>query len=190
MAFKLSPVILKVPKEIRVSDPKERVILLSQLARKALLISADRSGLTLKHLKKGKKGEPLPEKGVYWSLAHKETWVGAVVAMQPVGIDLERVKPVRNGLFAKVATQEDWAMVGGTNETTFYRLWTAKEAVVKAEGVGFAGFSRCRVAEPPATDQLKITYEQRVYPITFKQLNGHIIAITSEPDTVEWQIIS
>ena len=114
--FDFYPVLLKVPTVGNaLSSSKERSAVLSRLARKALRMSAKRAGLVLEKLEKGEKGEPLPENGVYWSLSHKTGWVGAVAARQPVGIDLERVKPVRDGMFAKVATESDWDLLGGGN---------------------------------------------------------------------------
>ncbi len=153
-------------------------------------MSADRAGLSLSRLEKGAQGQPIPQDGVHWSLTHKPDWVGAVAARQPVGIDLERVKPVRDGMFTKVASESDWDLVGGATEATFYQLWTAKEAVVKAEGVGFAGFSHCRVDGPVEADTLKILYETRMYTITFKRLDEHIAALTCLSDQVKWQVVS
>lgn len=187
--FDFYPVLLKVPTVGNaISSSKERSAVLSRLARKALRMSAKRAGLVLEKLEKGEKGEPLPENGVYWSLSHKTGWVGAVAARQPVGIDLERVKPVRDGMFAKVATESDWDLLGGATEATFFYLWTAKEAVVKAEGVGFAGFSRCRVDGPVEADTLKVHYGTRIYTITFKRFDGHIAALTGTSSQVQWLI--
>lgn len=152
-------------------------------------MSAGRSGLELECLEKGGKGQPLPEKGVYWSLTHKTDWVGAVADRQPVGIDIERVKPVRAGMYAKVATKNDWDFLGRATEMNFYYLWTAKEAVVKAEGVGFAGFSHCRVGGPIKNGTLQMIYGEREYTITFKYFEGHIVAITSPSERVNWQIV-
>jgi len=186
----LFPFLTKVPSSALSDIPRERSAVLSRLARKALQMSADRSGLVLRRLEKGDNFAPVPENGVYWSLTHKSGWVGAVAAQQPVGIDLERIKPVRRRLFAKVAPQEDWDLLRGADENTFFRLWTAKEAVVKAEGVGWAGFSRCRVAAPETGGRLELVYQKRRYPIAFKCFDGHIAAITSRPERVQWQIVS
>lgn len=190
MSFNLYPVLLKVPAIGGSHSPKERSTVLSRLARKALRMSADRAGLALGRLEKGAQGQPISQNGVYWSLTHKTGWVGAVAARQPVGIDLERVKPVRDGMFAKVATESDWDLLGGATEAVFFQLWTAKEAVVKAEGVGFAGFSRCRVDGPVEADTLKVHYGTRTYTITFKRFDGHIAALTCLPDQVKWQVVS
>ncbi len=189
MSFNLYPVLLKVSTLGDAPSPKERGAVLSRLARKALRMSADRAGLVLEYLEKGENGQPLPQNGVCWSLTHKTGWVGAVAARQPVGIDLERIKPVQDGMFAKVATESDWDLVGGKNQTSFFQIWTAKEAVVKAEGIGFTGFSRCRLDEPIEADTLKILYETRAYTITFRYFDGHIAAITSARDQADWQTI-
>ena len=56
-----------------------------------------------------------------------------------MGIDIEQVRSVKDGVMAKIADEQEWALAGGKAPESFFRFWTAKEAVLKAMGVGFTG---------------------------------------------------
>jgi 4'-phosphopantetheinyl transferase len=66
----------------------------------------------------------------------------AVTAAGPIGVDIERVGAVEAGLEDTVSTPEEcatFARLGAAErEACFYRLWTCKEAVLKALGTGFS----------------------------------------------------
>lgn len=66
-----------------------------------------------------------------------------------VGIDVEPVRPVRPGLAKRyfAAEEADWAEA---DMSTFFALWTAKEACLKAWGKGIQGGLDGFVFEPPA----------------------------------------
>ncbi len=68
-----------------------------------------------------------------------------------VGIDIERVRPVRPGLAKRyfAAQEADWA--GGEPEP-FFALWTAKEACLKAWGRGIRGGLDAFVFAPPVPE--------------------------------------
>lgn len=65
----------------------------------------------------------------------------------PVGVDVERVRPRRPGLFAYALTREEQAACGGSWEE-FYRLWTLKESWCKREDIPIYP-PRRRVTPPP-----------------------------------------
>jgi 4'-phosphopantetheinyl transferase len=75
------------------------------------------------------------------SLAHAGGWLaGALSVGAPIGIDIEYHKPDRD--FAALASaafgpQERWRVEGG-GATEFYRIWTLREAMAKARGVGLS----------------------------------------------------
>ena len=181
----LFPVILAVPEDQRLPRGREQVKSLSALARQALQISADRSGHVLGDLQKETNGRPLPSRGIYWSLTHKPRYVAAVCAPFAVGIDIEQIKPVKPALFAKVASEAEWQMMG-RSEAAFFRAWTAKEAVVKAEGVGFAGFNHCRITGMPSQRQMSLIYHNRSYRIVFTRHDGHWAAVTAGNWRCRW----
>ncbi|MFP4583433.1 MAG: 4'-phosphopantetheinyl transferase family protein, partial [Thermodesulfobacteriota bacterium] len=107
---------------------------MSRFAREAVLASARRSGLdffSLESLEKSDRGVPLPVQDWHWSLSHKTEFAAGVTAPFPVGVDLELPGPRHPGLFDKVGTEAEWKCLGGRDWPRFFRLWTAKEAVLK-----------------------------------------------------------
>ena len=133
----LYPVVLAVPPERRLLKGREKVRYLSRHARRALALSAGKTGTVLQHLPKDQDGVPLPVNGIHWSLSHKSEFVAAVTASRPVGIDIEAIRPCSEGLFKRIAQSQEWSLVDPVSTETFFRFWTAKEAVLKATGIGF-----------------------------------------------------
>lgn len=74
------------------------------------------------------------------SLAHGGGYGLGAVATQPVGVDVERVRPRDPRLLRLVATADERAAAddGLGPDRLLVRLWTAKEAVLKGLGVGLA----------------------------------------------------
>lgn len=79
----------------------------------------------------------------HFNLAHSGDLALVAVAAVPVGVDVERVRPLPN-----MAQMADMSMSAGEQAAlhalpddqridAFFRLWTRKEAVMKADGAGF-----------------------------------------------------
>jgi 4'-phosphopantetheinyl transferase len=99
------------------------------------------------------KGKPyLPDSKIHFSLSHSGDWVLlAVGKVELLGVDVEAIKTTRdlNGIaesyyhpleFAKLKT-----LAGAEHTHYFYRLWTLKEAFLKAIGAGIsAGLENVR----------------------------------------------
>lgn len=96
----------------------------------------------------------------------------------PVGIDIEQVTPRHDGVFDALACESEWTLIGDRSWHSFFRLWTAKEATLKANGVGIAGFSACRLLAVPDRDHMTLHYEHRVWSIEHYYLADHIAAVT------------
>ncbi|MCQ8105886.1 4'-phosphopantetheinyl transferase superfamily protein [Methylomonas sp. SURF-2] len=102
----------------------------------------------------GEHGKPyLPGQGIYFNLSHsRDALLLAVSDLRHVGIDIEAVKP-RKGMpeIARRCFSEKelavWLELSPRERTAaFFRLWTIKEAFVKAVGRGLsAGLERCEV---------------------------------------------
>jgi len=126
----------------------EGVQLQRQAARRALIECAALCGAPSDGWEQNEGGRPLPNQGWHWSISHKHEWVAAVVAREPIGIDIESIVPRRDELlFDKVADASEWALVGSRNWENFYRIWTAKEAVLKAKGLGIGHLLECRMLD-------------------------------------------
>jgi 4'-phosphopantetheinyl transferase len=183
----LHPVILAVPEARQMLKGRPRVAALRKCARDALALSARYSGMRLGALEKDANGAPLPSNGFFWSLSHKTALVAAVVAPMPVGIDVERFKPVSEGLFQRLADASEWALAPQRDLAAFFRYWTAKEAVLKAVGKGLVDLSLCRIKQVAADDRIVLTYGSQIWSVTHCPIGtDHLVGITAEPAQVIW----
>jgi 4'-phosphopantetheinyl transferase len=183
------PVILAVPSKERRMRGKAQVDFLSRYARRALALSAAKSAVALGDLEKDTDGVPLPANGLYWSITHKPAYVGGVVAWTPIGMDVERVRPCSENLFKRVGDTREWSLAAADRDRVFFRYWTAKETVLKATGVGFKGFSRCRVAQVRDDYHLVIDFQNRQWNIEHCYFDGHIASVLSPNENVDWTIL-
>ena len=186
----LYPVLMPVPEDKKALKGRDKVATLSQLARKALTKSCAKSGLKLDTFPKSESGAPIPVNGVHWSLSHKTDIVGGVAAPLPVGLDLETIRPVSDGLMFKVAGDDEWRLVSGDRQHAFFRFWTAKEAVLKAVGKGIAGLSHCRVVEVIDATHMILTYAEHRWPVSHYWFENHVAAITSHTFDLNWMVSS
>ena len=180
------PVVLKVPEEKEALKGREKVRFLSEFARAALRRSAGRLGVDLPKLEKEENGAPVPAGGIYWSLSHKSRYVAAVAAPKPVGIDIEQIRPVKEGLDQRIAGPGEWNLFPGDRRVAFFRCWTAKEAVLKAEGVGIVGLSDCRIVSVDAPDRLSAVYREATWTVDFRFEDEHLTAVAGNGLNLSW----
>ncbi len=88
-------------------------------------------------LEKDQEGIPLPlslhGKIYYWSLSHSENYIAYILSETPTGIDLAEHKDRDLSLLDMHHTSE-YEILWSRSWSTFYTLWTAKEAIIKAHG--------------------------------------------------------
>ena len=81
--------------------------------------------------------------GQHISLTHSGDWVGCAAHDQAVGIDVERVEAADEGMARTFMSGPELARYSRLAEPErtefFFRIWTAKEAWLKAKGTGFSG---------------------------------------------------
>lgn len=181
------PVILSVPDAVKKLTPKERVKFLSGYARRAVEISAEKSRITLGRLAQDARNVPLPFDGNFWSITHKPEYVGAVIAPSPTGIDIEKICAPAKSLFQKTASDAEWALAD-TTVTTFFRYWTAKEAVLKAAGIGLKDLSKCRVIQISNDHHLDLEYGGQKWKVEHHFFNGHIASVIKNDFKINWTI--
>jgi len=84
-----------------------------------------------------------------FSISHSGDWLWLAVGEPALGLDVEQRRPRRNlqKLMAHVLSPLELAWVAGQSDElrAFYRLWTLREAVLKASGRGLAGLSRLQL---------------------------------------------
>ncbi len=184
------PVILPVPEPARQLSARKKVIYLSGFARRAVKLSADKGNIRLDDLSKDSDGAPVPLDGVYWSITHKSAFVGGVAARYPIGLDIEKVKPCSQGLKNKVAGKNEWALSTQPSDRLFFRFWTAKEAVLKAVGVGLKDLTRCKIAKLVDETHLTIRYAGRIWHIEQYDFDGHMAAVVLDGPPIHWTVES
>lgn len=186
----LFPVILPVPEEVREYRPRDRVVFLSAHARRALALCAQKCNINLAELPKDNDGVPRPVDGIFWSVTHKNEYVGGVLSSQPVGIDIEKIEPCSRGLFRKTATEAEWALAGQPADefTVFYRYWTSKEAVVKTSTAGIKDLLKCRICEIIDDHHLEIEYLDKRWQVEHLFFDGHVASVIRNDFKIEWTI--
>lgn len=80
----------------------------------------------------------------HFSLSHSGSYAVCAMADAPIGIDIQEQRPVAvlplaERFFAPSEVALLRSLPEVERERAFYRLWTAKESILKADGVGLAG---------------------------------------------------
>jgi 4'-phosphopantetheinyl transferase len=150
-------------------------------------------------LRYGAHGKPyLKRDGVFFSLSHSGDYVILAVSGSENGADIEKVKP-RAFAAAKrcfTAGELDWLRLNDTDEA-FFILWTAKEAVMKAAGMGFSlspssfgiPMTTPLQAASLSTAPLSLHAAGRTWFLEWMGLDGHIICAASEREG-SWELIA
>lgn len=80
--------------------------------------------------------------GIHFNVSHSEDWVVCVVDDEPVGIDIEKIKPVELGIAARFFSDHEYKMLMAKSpkdrQNFFFDLWTLKESYIKAVGEGLS----------------------------------------------------
>ena len=103
-------------------------------------------------------GAPSIKNGPYFSISHCKSGIAVAVSKQPIGIDIETVRPLKVDLVKKTMnpleqeviffdTQPDWA---------FTRLWTRKEAFLKMKGTGIINDLHAALTDPNGAKFMQI----------------------------------
>lgn len=184
----LHPVIIPIPLESTPRSPRQ-VEVQREYARLALGHSARLSDAPLEGWRKNDREVPQPNQGFHWSVSHKREYAVAVVADVPVGIDIERIEPRQRELHDSLAGGNEWAIMGDRSWSSFFRLWTAKEAILKAGGVGIADLLRCRLQSIEAPSSMTFRYNDAKWQTAHYFHKEHVIAVTSVSNKIEWHIL-
>lgn len=131
-------------------------------------------------LKRGANGKPrlAAHPTLEFNLSHSGEWAVCVLARSPVGVDIQQLRNEDTRALAAryfTAAERAWMESLPTTErqTAFFRLWAAKESVLKAQGDGLRGLRAVPITGgdilcPPSPWQL------REYP-----MDGYILMVCS-----------
>ncbi len=85
-------------------------------------------------------GKPYIEGGPFFSISHCKEAIAVAIDDQPIGIDVEAIRNVDQDLILRTMNEEEQKQIHSNRD--FTRLWTQKEAIVKAQGVGIVSFEQ------------------------------------------------
>lgn len=79
---------------------------------------------------------------IHYNLSHAGGIAACVVSRRECGIDCEAVRPMRPNVMKKAFSENERRLIEETSpeqrDLLFFRLWTLKEAYVKALGIGIS----------------------------------------------------
>ena len=182
------PIILKVPDEKQALSGKDSMRFLRQYARQAVVSSAQKNGIDLTVLESDRNGAPVSSNGVYWSLSHKPGYVAGVISDNQIGIDIEPIRPVSRGVFDRVIDNDERHLADRLSDALFFRYWTAKEAVLKAAGVGLKGLSKCKIQRIIDATTLIIFFQQMHWTVEHAYLDNHVASVVRRGKDIQWII--
>ena len=92
-------------------------------------------------------GQPyLQNSDLYVSISHCDQMVACAVSETPVGIDIEKIRPIDEKLCLRVCTEQELAYVRDSQER-FFEIWTGKEAYFKKCGTGITDLKSVNVPD-------------------------------------------
>jgi 4'-phosphopantetheinyl transferase len=182
------PVIHPVSPTLHIPNGREKVLHLSRLAREAVKRSAQLSRAPDPLFPKNSDGAPVPEAGWYWSLTHKPEVVAGIVAQAPVGIDVEKIRPVHANLHLKICDLTEWDLCAEPPLIRFFRYWTAKEAVLKALGLGLQGLSSCHIQTRPGPLRMELVADGNVWRVEHLFIADHLAAVAYRSGEICWTL--
>jgi 4'-phosphopantetheinyl transferase len=124
--------------ERKASRDKIQTSLLGYLLLKE---SLRRNGLhkAIDLIKQSPQGRPSITQNFDFNISHSDQYAVCAFSKEySIGIDIEKIKPISLEFLRNFFNQDEWAEMqeGENSQESFYRLWTKKEAVVKADGRG------------------------------------------------------
>lgn len=81
-------------------------------------------------------GKPISDH-IFFNVSHSECLVALVLDSTPIGIDIEKIRPVDAKLSDYVTDVEEKKYVH--DDESFFEIWTNKEALTKCVGTGIKG---------------------------------------------------
>lgn len=98
-------------------------------------------GAPVGRLEHDPRGKPYVPGGPEISISHSDGVVVVALAKEPVGVDIQRHRPIRENLPRRVLSQPeyDWYAARGCQNRDFFALWALKESYYKYLGTGLPG---------------------------------------------------
>lgn len=129
------------------------------------------------------KGKPfLPGSSLHFSVSHSGNAAACALSDGPVGLDLERVRPLNSKLLSRCfsSPEREEILRSSEPEEAFTRLWTRKESYLKATGEGIRSSLSALDTSVPDPSRSFFTVRIGSYVLTVCRLDGD-----ARPDCLE-----
>ena len=75
---------------------------------------------------------------IFFNLSHCREAAICVVSNSPVGVDIERIRPLKDSLVSHTMNEQEQVLIAQASrpDIAFIQLWTRKEAILKLTGEG------------------------------------------------------
>lgn len=159
------------------------------LSHRAMALAMDAMGTTLPPETHDEHGAPLPHAGWHRSRSHSRACAAAACAPFALGVDVEEVAPRRDELVPRMCDRDELDLLGGFSWDRAFRIWTAKEAVLKKNGTGLLELSQCRLVAVGGENVLWVHHRGRDHRVEQLARDNHWLALAHDgpQDTaVEW----
>jgi 4'-phosphopantetheinyl transferase len=177
------------PQDIRAkileyTNEKERHL---RIAGKALLAHALKqpgisSNVSLEQYDYSATNQPiLNDSDLKFSISHSGNIVVCAVAGNAIGVDVEKVKPVKLDLMKFYFNSESWFEIINAPDVyaEFYRHWTMREAAIKAAGFGIDQMELSEMFPEDHTIQVRNEiYYCRMLPVRY----DYIVCLASDKE--------
>ncbi|MCR3758495.1 4'-phosphopantetheinyl transferase superfamily protein [Clostridium felsineum] len=93
-------------------------------------------------LKYNKWGKPelTNDSGIHFNISHSSEWVAVGISSKPIGVDIQKVDKIdlsiAKSCFSKNENEYILSLPSNERKDAFFKLWTLKEAFIKAKGMG------------------------------------------------------
>lgn len=128
--------------ELRIEDqPKQQQTLVGKILLAKLLELPEKTFLSGNSIAEGEHGKPyFTDRNEHFNISHSDNLVTVAVSDQPIGIDIEKIKPKQLGKLSHAFNVGEIAYLNKLHDPRkseqILRLWTIKEAVLKELGLG------------------------------------------------------
>ena len=118
-------------------------------------------------------GAPSLPGGPYFSLSHSKRGIAVAISDEPIGIDIEAIRPLSEGLVQRAMNPQEQAQIAAAAnpEQEFIRLWTRKEAYVKMQGTGIISDMHKILCDMLPVNWMEVIREDKGYICTIVEKN-------------------
>lgn len=119
-------------------------------------------------------GKPISE-SCYFNISHSKGFVVFIKDTVPIGVDLEKIRPVEEDLKSYISSEEEKEYI--TSDKAFYEIWTNKESLTKCLGTGI----KEKIKDIPSIPiNGSKTYKNKIYRSKTVIYKDTVISVTRE----------